>query len=1200
MPRRSAPLLVAFAATVAVAAFAALAIAGALPAPARPQPPGSPAGHASAETAHRVNAALRANNRGVAYMDRSAFAAAAAQFHQALDDDPDLLVAQSNLGIAYYAAAQAAPARAALEAALRLDPRDLRAHYVLGLIDRNQGRYAAALTQLQYVVQRAPDDPSSNYFTGFLLLRLHRLQSAIHYLETALRLNPDDVSALFNLATAYRDLGQRQRALVYLHRFEQVRAASPLNTATNLVYGNEGRFAMAQASVPPGLRARPHPVPVHFVPAPASATGIEFRDGGPASASNPGAGVCVLAEGNPPGRPSLFFVNSDGRPALYKNLGHGRFHNITAGSGLDRPMHGRGCAVGDYDNDGRPDIAVATPHRILLFHNLGHGKFAAVGRQAGLLPDPHADYRSVAWVDLMATGHLDLLATDAARSGRVQVWENLANGRFKNVSARSRIGQLPGAAAGLVATDFDNDRDVDIVLTHPRGPSAIFSNLRTGAFALLRPWPEDAAAGARAVLALDYNKDGWMDLFFTRRAGPPVLLRNTGTKRFRPAALPAKNAQLRDGWGATALDFDNDGFLDIAFIAQQDGRTVLKLYRNLGDGGFGDVSRGTGLTTLHLRHPRSLVAVDWQGNGAPGLIVSQAGGPPILLRNQGGNRNRSLLVTLRGLKDNETGIGSKVTIRAAGLWQKEEIEAGSGYLGQNSSAILFGLGPLAPDTISVRWPTGVLQDEFPPAGAAQVTYHELNRAGGSCPILYSWDGRQFAFVDDIVGPGVVGEWTGPGQYDAPQPAECLKIPAADLAVRHGGYAFRFTDQMDEVVYLDRARLMVVDHPAGVRVFTNDKWNPDGPAPRFHLWAAANTRLPLAAVTMPVSSPGRTVAVSLRPGLGTATASLKQPGAGRSMRRLSSRGLQNVLPDLESGRYIPIRARAPFAGYVGLHALILDLGPVPSGRPAELLLHGWTDYYFPRTTYLAYANRVPTVAPRLQVPDGHGEWRTVLGSMGAPAGLPRWIVVNLAPALRARAGQSGDVRVRIVTNLAIYWNRILIATGGARVPLRVTHIQPQTARLRWLGFPAQTRRWPEAFDYQRVAEDIGFRPPAGNYTRYGPVQKLLTAADNRYAIMAPGDEIAFWFSARALPPLPRGWTRTVFFCANGFTKGREFTTADPDTVGPLPLQNQPYPPPSGPVSLALLRYRLSYNTRHLPPPGPSDARSRNPNPGRRSR
>ncbi|MGH9474168.1 MAG: hypothetical protein ACRD1M_15665, partial [Terriglobales bacterium] len=168
------------------------------------------------------------------------------------------------------------------------------------------------------------------------------------------------------------------------------------------------------------------------------------------------------------------------------------------------------------------------------------------------------------------------------------------------------------------------------------------------------------------------------------------------------------------------------------------------------------------------------------------------------------------------------------------------------------------------------------------------------------------------------------------------------------------------------------------------------------------------------------------------------------------------------------------------------------------------------------------------------------------------------------------------------------------------PLRVTHLQPHTARLRWLGFPTQTRRWPEAFDYQRVAEDIGFRSPAGNYTRYGPVQKLLAAADNRYAIMAPGDEIAFWFSARALPPLPRGWTRTVFFCANGFTKGREFTTADPDTVGPLPLQNQPYPPPSGPVSLALLRYRLSYNTRHLPPPGPTDARSRNPNPGRRSR
>ncbi|MGH9536197.1 MAG: FG-GAP-like repeat-containing protein, partial [Terriglobales bacterium] len=996
---------------------------------------------------------------------------------------------------------------------------------------------------------RAPEDATANYFTGFFLLRLGRDQEAVRYLHRALAQNPDDVSALFNLATAYRGLGQRRRSVAYLQRFQRVRSASALNTATTLVYGNEGSFAKAKATVPLSLRVRPHPVPVHFVPVPAAATGIDFRDGGSARAGSPGAGVCVIDEGQPAGRPELFFVNSDGRPALYKNLGGGKFLNVTAASGLDIAMHGRGCAIGDYDNDGNPDIAIAEPHRILLFHGLGDGRFAEVGRQAGLAANPRADYLAVAWVDLMANGHLDLLATDAAAQGRVEVWENLANGHFKDVSAQTQIGQMPGPYSGLVATDFDNDRDEDLVLTRPWGPATIYSNLRTGAFRALRPWTGTPASDARGVIALDYNKDGWMDLFFTRRDGPPVLLRATGTKRFRPAPLPRVNARLTNAWGATAVDFNNDGFLGIALVAQQDGQPVLKLYCNIGDGAFADATRATDLNTVRLRHPRSLVAVAWAGSGAPGLIVTQAGGPPLLLRNVGGGANHSLLVTLRGLKDNHTGIGSKVTVRAGGLWQKQEIEAGSGYLGQNGSALRFGLGRLRADTVSMLWPTGVLQDEFPSAGSTQVTYRELNRAGGSCPILYSWNGRKFVFVDDIIGPGVIGEWTGPGQYDAPQPAECLKIPARDISLSQGGYyAFRFTDQMQEVVYLDRARLMVVDHPAGVRVFTNDKWNPDGPAPPFHLWQVNNTRLPLAAVATPLGS---------------------------------ARGGVNVLPDLRQGHYVPIRTRTVFPGYVGPHALTLDVGRFRPGQRAELLLHGWTDYYFPGTARIAYENHVPTLAPKLQVATARGGWRTAIASMGAPAGLPRWIVLDLTPILRRRK-IGGDLRVRIVTNLAIYWNRILVATGG-EARLRVSHLPASRAQLRFLGYPAQVRRWPEAFDYQRVAHDVGFQPPAGNYTRYGRVQRLLAANDNRYVIMAPGDEIAFRFPAKGLPPLPAGWRRTIFFCANGFTKGREFTTAYPDTVGPLPLQGRAYPPPPGPApTLPLLRYRLDYNTRHVGP------------------
>ncbi|HZT73517.1 MAG TPA: FG-GAP-like repeat-containing protein [Terriglobales bacterium] len=1110
------------------------------------------AASAPAAAAANPEAAVRANNRGVAYMDRSAFAQAAQEFTAALRLDPSLLEARTNLGIAYYAAGNDAAAEPVLEAALRHDSGDLRAHYVLGLIARNHGRYQAALDQFLYVVRREPRDKSANYFTGYTLLRLGRPADAIGYLNRALEADPNDVSALFNLANAYRAQHDMPRAMAYFKRFEQVRQSSPLNTAASLVYGDEGQLAMASATVPPGLRPAPRAQPVRFVDATAAA-GVQFRSHTPTRF--PGPGACAFdAEGD--GRPDLFFVNGDGPPALYRNLGGGRFEDVTRAAGLEQPMHGLGCAVGDYDNDGRPDLLVTEAHHLLLFHNLGGGRFAEVAAQVGLAvpASAHPDFLAAAWIDLDHDGYLDIVVTDAAAGGRVHVFHNLGTGHFKDISASSRIGQSPASYQGLVATDFDNDRDIDVVLARANGPASIFSNLRNGAFAEVRPWAQAVTpliSGARAVLALDYNHDFWMDLFFTRIAGPPVLLGATGEKRFRPVPLPAANAGLSDGWGATALDYDNDGFADLAFIASRHGRQSLFLYRNLGDGTFADATAATGLDRIPLHDARTVLAVDWAGDGRPGLVVTQAGGPAILLRNvpsAAAAPNRFLKVKLEGLKDNKLGIGSKVTVRAAGLAQKTEVEGGSGYLGENPPAQLFGLGGSGPaDSVTIRWPTGVLQAELPPAGQSSVHYVELNRKGGSCPVLYSWNGRRFQFIDDITGPGVIGEWTGPGQYDSPQPSECLRLPAGSVVPRHGRLEFRFTDGMEEVIYLDRVGLMAVDHPAGIEVFDNDRWQPDGPPPAFRLWAVAHAHPPLAAT----DESGRDLLPYLLPG--------------------------------HPGRYTPIAARSPFPGYVGLHTLTLDLGDLRQAHTAQLLLHGWTDYYFPDTAWTAFYAGIPTVPPALQLPDGHGGWRTVVNSVGAPAGLPRWMVIDLTPWLGPRGALARrDARLRLRTNLAIYWDRALVSVDPPQPPLRVEHLRAASATLRWLGFPDQVASSPEVYDYDKVLQDVGFRAPAGNYTRYGDVRDLLAATDDRYAIMAPGDEVAVGFDASALPPLPPGWQRTYFFCADAFTKGRDFLDAHPDTVGPLPLHGLPYPtPPHNPVSVALLRYRLEYNTRHLP-------------------
>ncbi len=1079
--------------------------------------------------------ALHANNLGVAYMGRNEFAPARAQFRAALAAAPGFTEARVNLGIAQYAAGHNSKAQATLRTVLRHDAGNLHAHYTLGLIAKNTGDYTTALREFRQVLVRAPGDKDANYYAGFCSFHLRQYNQAIIYYDRAVRANPYNVSAVFGLANAYRAKGDSARAMLYLRRFQALRQL-PLNTSEGTVYGSEGDFGKVIALVPRNLQVKPHPVAVKFVDD-SKAVGLTFKDGASDPDDSAGPGACVIdAFGD--GRPGLFLVNSNGRPALYRNLGGGHLQDVTAGSGLERTEHGIACSVGDYDNDGKADLLVTEPHHILLFHNEGNGKFKEVGAASGV--KSAGENRAAAFVDLDHDGFLDIVVSDSGAKGTAQVFRNLGTGKFAAEAVKSRIGQKPGSYSGILATDFDNDHAVDIVLTRRDGPASLYRNLRNGRFEPLAPWPAAATQDARGVIALDYNKDGWMDLFLTRRHGPPVLLRNTGTGRFVPVPLPAINSKVESAWGATAIDFDNDGFVDVAFVGRVDGKDRIFLYRNLGDGGFADASAETGLANVVVKNPRTLLAVDLSGQGAPDLLVTQAGGSPIYLRNQGATANHSFRLIVHGLKDNSLGIGNKESIRAGGLWQKLEVEGGSGYLGENSTSALFGLGQQEIDTVRILWPTGVDQDEIP-GHVAEKTYRELDRKGGSCPILYSWDGRRFAFVDDIVGPGVVGEWVSPSEYDQPQTSECLKIPASAVRERHGGYDFRFNDQMAEVVYLDQVHLMAVDHPAGTDVFTNDKYQPDGTAPRFHLWPVKKLRLPVSAVDE----------------------------SGR-----------NALPDLRRGRTIPIKAHSALREVVGEHSLTLGLGTLRGVHSAQLLLHGWTDYYFPNTVWTAYHAGINMNVPDLEIPNGRGGWRVVKASLGMPAGLPRWIVVDLTPYLHLFP--KGDHRIRIRTNLAIYWDRAELSLNAPEVGLKVTRLQPERATLRHYGFPAEVRRSPESYVYNELT-DVHFATPAGDYTRYGDIRPLLKSVDDEYAIMAPGDEVALHFDARRLPVLRPGWVRTFFFCADGFTKGTEFLDYNRNSIRPLPLHGVNYPAHEWtPFNEPLwhLKYRLKYNTRHI--------------------
>ena len=274
------------------------------------------------------------------------------------------------------------------------------------------------------------------------------------------------------------------------------------------------------------------------------------------------------------------------------------------------------------------------------------------------------------------------------------------------------------------------------------------------------------------VTALDFDHDGWMDIAFTHLALSLALTlwRNNHGKSFERGEAP------RDQLGAApigvaAFDYDNDGWVDLVAVGEtKDGKGEVRLFRNLGPDGFKDVTADVGLDKIQLKDPRAIITGDYDNDGAIDLLITQNHGPAVLLRNEGGNKNNWLRLSLKGLNDNKSAIGTKVEVFSGGNRQKFEIYGSTGYLGQNSPISSSASdSPKQADVVRMLWPTGVLQDEIEVAGDKRQDYIEIDRRGSSCPTLFVWNGQHYEFVADMLGAGVVGHWVGPNERNVPRP-----------------------------------------------------------------------------------------------------------------------------------------------------------------------------------------------------------------------------------------------------------------------------------------------------------------------------------------------------------------------------------------------------------------------------------------------
>ena len=293
---------------------------------------------------------------------------------------------------------------------------------------------------------------------------------------------------------------------------------------------------------------------------------------------------------------------------LYRNTG-GRFTDVTSPAGLNLTQDALGCTAGDYDNDGRDDLAIGLADGIAVYRNQGNGTFrdvtAALGiRVSGIsLGLSFIDYDHDGDLDLYVprmtdfalgpNGEFDFPLTGSAPSN--QLWRNNGNGTFVDATAQSGLaGDAPGI--GAVATDLDNDRAIDLVLTGWRRAALVLGNPREGPFRPTEPWNQGFPSPSAGALAVDFNKDGWMDLAFTHWGAPGLSLwKNVGGTRFERVAIP-EPAWIR-GWGLAAVDLDNDGWLDLAAVGETSGQQgELRVLRNLGGERFADVTAAAGAT----------------------------------------------------------------------------------------------------------------------------------------------------------------------------------------------------------------------------------------------------------------------------------------------------------------------------------------------------------------------------------------------------------------------------------------------------------------------------------------------------------------------------------------------------------------------------------------------------------------------------
>jgi hypothetical protein len=713
--------------------------------------------------------------------------------------------------------------------------------------------------------------------------------------------------------------------------------------------------------------------------------------------------------------------------------------------------------------------------------------------------------RRILPIDVESDGDLDLIIESSDQASSLSLWINRGSMNFFSATQYSEFPKAGTTIADWMAADLDRDQDMDVVMADANGTIGMLENNLHLQFRW-RPldWPE-LRGTSLAVCELD-GKPSW-DVIAGDEQGWHAALTKTPSMGQIVASRSMSKAQA--GSGVRAEDFNNDGRLDV--LRWGTGGATLSVQTQ--DGAWGEPS------TLS-KDPVLYCAIDdLNRDGKLDVaMIDGVGGAVWINQTNGGD---SVTVEIRGIDDNAVrsgrnnhfAVGSTVELRTNDRYQARIVDRPMTH---------FGIDPTSqPVALRVIFPNGLTQSITSPA--ENVLLHEQQESKGSCPYLYGWDGEKFAFITDCLWAAPLGLQSMRGVMTPDRPWEYLKIDGEAIKPKDGAYELRITEELWEITYLDHVALQVVDHPADIDIFTNEKVGPPFIAtPMIHV---VKDRQPVVSARLDDQSD--------------------------VTERIAKRDEQYLVPYdayLCKGLALP-------------HGVELDLGPdAAKAKQVLLVLTGWI---YPTDTSLnikidQHPHWPRMMLPRIEIPDGQGGWRVAKDPMGFPGGKTKSMVVDISDVI-----DRNDPRVRLATTAMIHWDAIELAIDPPQTQLQIHDARLIAASLDQHGYSTTMPRvdsQPHRYDYDDSWKGPRWVPLEGPLTGFGDCREALIAHDDRMIVFAGGDEVRLRFAAPEVP-LPAGWKRDFVLHNVGWDKDADINTLTGQSTLPLPFQSMSaYPPP----------------------------------------